>query len=71
VDIYCPFDGRAEELVTPYYIFKEAGAHVVVASLKGGKIPIGKLLLVLIADLIILFGSIISLILVILDAMII
>jgi len=32
----------AEELVTPYYIFKEAGAHVVVASLKGGKIPIDK-----------------------------
>lgn len=37
------FDGRAEELAAPYYIFKDAGAHVVVASLKGGKIPMGKL----------------------------
>jgi len=32
----------AEEVVAPYYIFKEAGAHVDVASIKGGKIPIDK-----------------------------
>jgi putative intracellular protease/amidase len=30
----------AEELAAPYYIFKDAGAHVDVASIKGGKIPI-------------------------------
>jgi putative intracellular protease/amidase len=30
----------AEELVAPYYVFKDAGAHVVIASIKGGKIPI-------------------------------
>ncbi|XP_024388839.1 glutathione-independent glyoxalase HSP31 [Physcomitrium patens] len=29
----------AEELTAPYYIFKDAGAHVDVASIKGGKIP--------------------------------
>lgn len=33
---------RAEELTAPYYIFKDAGAHVDVASIKGGKIPMGK-----------------------------
>lgn len=32
----------AEELAAPYYIFKDAGAHVDVASIKGGKIPIDK-----------------------------
>jgi putative intracellular protease/amidase len=41
------FGGRAEELVAPYYIFKEAGAHVDVVSIKGGKIPIGRLRLLL------------------------
>ncbi|KAG6556501.1 hypothetical protein Mapa_001827 [Marchantia paleacea] len=30
----------AEELVAPYYIFKEAGAHVDIISVKGGKIPL-------------------------------
>jgi putative intracellular protease/amidase len=30
----------AEELAAPYYIFKDAGAHVDVVSIKGGKIPI-------------------------------
>jgi putative intracellular protease/amidase len=30
----------AEELAAPYYIFKDAGAQVDVASIKGGKIPI-------------------------------
>eukprot|EP00246_Nothoceros_aenigmaticus_P006205 TRINITY_DN18998_c0_g1_i1.p1 TRINITY_DN18998_c0_g1~~TRINITY_DN18998_c0_g1_i1.p1 ORF type:complete len:227 (+),score=43.90 TRINITY_DN18998_c0_g1_i1:130-810(+) len=30
----------AEELVVPYYTFKDAGAEVVIASVKGGKIPI-------------------------------
>jgi len=29
-----------EELVAPYYIFKEAGAHVDVVSIKGGHVPI-------------------------------
>lgn len=32
---------RIEELVAPYYIFKEAGAHVDVVSIKGGHVPIG------------------------------
>jgi len=31
-----------EELAAPYYVFKDAGAHVVIASLKGGKIPFDK-----------------------------
>lgn len=30
----------AEEVATPYYIFKEAGAQVDIASIKGGKIPL-------------------------------
>jgi putative intracellular protease/amidase len=30
-----------EELAAPYFIFKEAGAHVDVASIKGGRVPIG------------------------------
>lgn len=30
----------AEELAAPYYIFQEAGIHVDIASVKGGKIPI-------------------------------
>jgi putative intracellular protease/amidase len=34
---------RAEELAAPYYIFKDAGAHVDVVSIKGGPIPIGRL----------------------------
>ncbi|CAK9857923.1 unnamed protein product [Sphagnum jensenii] len=29
-----------EELAAPYFIFKEAGAHVDVASIKGGRVPI-------------------------------
>lgn len=29
-----------EELATPYYIFKEKGLHVDIASIKGGKIPL-------------------------------
>jgi putative intracellular protease/amidase len=32
----------AEELAAPYYIFKDAGAHVDVVSIKGGPIPIDK-----------------------------
>lgn len=35
-----PTGSWAEEIAAPYYTFKDAGAHVVVASLKGGKIPI-------------------------------
>jgi putative intracellular protease/amidase len=34
-----PTGSWAEELSAPYYVFKEAGADVVVASIKGGKIP--------------------------------
>jgi len=34
-----PTGSWIEELAAPYYVFKDAGAHVVVASLKGGKIP--------------------------------
>ncbi|MCO5611030.1 hypothetical protein L7F22_065279 [Adiantum nelumboides] len=30
----------AEEVAAPYYILKEAGAHVDIASIKGGKIPL-------------------------------
>jgi putative intracellular protease/amidase len=29
-----------EELATPYYIFREKGLHVDIASIKGGKVPI-------------------------------
>ena len=29
-----------EELATPYYIFKEAGAHITLASPRGGKVPL-------------------------------
>lgn len=32
---------RIEELAAPYFIFKEAGAHVDVVSIKGGHVPIG------------------------------
>jgi putative intracellular protease/amidase len=32
---------RAEELAAPYYIFKEAGLQVDIASIKGGAIPLG------------------------------
>lgn len=35
-----PTGSWAEELAAPYYVFKDAGVDVVVASLKGGKIPI-------------------------------
>lgn len=31
---------RAEELVSPYYVFSEAGYDVTIASVKGGKIPV-------------------------------
>ena len=29
-----------EELATPYYIFKEAGAHIILASPNGGPVPV-------------------------------
>lgn len=35
---------RAEELAAPYYAFKDAGVHVDVVSIKGGRIPVGKML---------------------------
>jgi len=34
---------HASEMTEPYYLFKGAGMHVDVASIKGGKIPIEKL----------------------------
>jgi hypothetical protein len=36
----CADTCRAEELVAPYYVFKNAGFDVTVASIKGGQIPI-------------------------------
>jgi len=38
-----PTGSWIEELAAPYYIWKDAGAHVVVASLKGGRIPFDQL----------------------------
>lgn len=29
-----------EELATPYYLFRDAGAEVTIASIKGGKVPV-------------------------------
>lgn len=34
---------RLEELAAPYFVFEEAGFDVTVASVKGGKIPVGML----------------------------
>lgn len=31
---------RAEELVAPFYVFKNAGFDVTIASIKGGQIPV-------------------------------
>ncbi len=36
----CADTCRAEELVAPYYVFKNAGFDVTVASIKGGQIPV-------------------------------
>lgn len=33
---------RAEELAVPYILFRNEGCQVEVASVKGGKIPVGK-----------------------------
>lgn len=32
----------AEEIASPYYVFKNAGFDVKIASIAGGKIPLGK-----------------------------
>ena len=31
-----------EELAAPYYVFKDAGVHVALASLKGGRPPLDR-----------------------------
>jgi hypothetical protein len=33
-------DDRLEELASPYFVFKDAGFEITVASIKGGEIPV-------------------------------
>lgn len=38
--VRCPFAGRLEELAAPYYLLKKKGYDVIIASTKGGRIPL-------------------------------